>query len=61
MRVRAPAVQREVWRFLCHEALREAYWNAVDGNGTGAAGGELRIGGRLRRLAIRDEDVRLPF
>lgn len=60
MRMRTPPLKREVWRFLCHEATREAYWSAVEGNGRGGCSGELRIGGRLRRLAVRDNDVRLP-
>lgn len=60
--VRTPRVQRETWRFLCHQASREAYWNAVDlreGHRDKANGG-LRIGRTLARLASRDEDARMP-
>jgi glycosyltransferase involved in cell wall biosynthesis len=59
---RTPRLQRETWRFLCHEATREAYWGAVDaGSGEGdPSGGGLRIGRRLARIAARDEDARLP-
>jgi glycosyltransferase involved in cell wall biosynthesis len=52
--VRAPALRREVWRFLCHEAAREGYWAAAEG------GEEPRIGARLARRAVRDPDARLP-
>jgi len=52
-------LKREVWRFLCHEAAREGYWSAVAG-GDGAPSPELRIGSRLSRLAMRDEDARSP-
>jgi GT2 family glycosyltransferase len=60
--VRTPRLQRETWRFLCHEASREAYWNAVDQRERGVApsGAELRIGRALARLASRDEDARMP-
>jgi glycosyltransferase involved in cell wall biosynthesis len=55
-------LQRETWRFLCHEATREGYWDAVDGGerGWGAADGGPRIGRTLARLAARDEAARLP-
>jgi glycosyltransferase involved in cell wall biosynthesis len=60
-RVRAPAVQRETWRFLCHEATREGYWEARDrGVRHDAPPAGLRIGGRLAQLAARDPDARLP-
>jgi len=61
--VRSSRVQHETWRFLCHEAFREAYWREVD---AGKHGGEapeqegLRIGRRLARLARRDEDAAMP-
>lgn len=55
-RVRSDRVQRETWRFLCHEAHREAYWSATDG----VPAGPLRIGRTLARLAARDEDARMP-
>jgi glycosyltransferase involved in cell wall biosynthesis len=60
--VRTPRLQCETWRFLCHEANREAYWNAVDRRERGAAasGAGLRIGRTLARLASRDEDARMP-
>jgi glycosyltransferase involved in cell wall biosynthesis len=48
--IRTPRVQRETWRFLCHEAGREGYWWNT----------ELRIGRTLARLASRDPDVQLP-
>jgi glycosyltransferase involved in cell wall biosynthesis len=48
--VRTSAVQHETWRFLCHQAAREAYWG----------GDGLRIGRRLARLAVRDEDAQMP-
>jgi glycosyltransferase involved in cell wall biosynthesis len=44
-RVRTPAVRHASWRFLCDEALREAYW------GSGDSDPIPRIGGRLARLA----------
>jgi hypothetical protein len=61
--VRSPRVQRETWRFLCHEAFREAYWNEVDARADGrdAAPQEgLRIGRTLARLAARDGAAGLP-
>jgi hypothetical protein len=61
--VRTPRLQRETWRFLCHEAHREAYWDAVDARAAGGEagpGGGLRIGRRLARLAGRDADARMP-
>jgi glycosyltransferase involved in cell wall biosynthesis len=61
MRVRTPRLQNETWRFLCHEASREGYWAAVERREPlGRAPGELRIGGRLARLASRDADARMP-
>jgi glycosyltransferase involved in cell wall biosynthesis len=56
--VRTPRVQRETWRFLCHEAAREGFWDAVRGREVGGAG--LRIGGALARLASRDPAARMP-
>lgn len=51
--VRTPALRREVWRFLCHEAAREGYWGELRGERRAPPGG-LRIGTRLARLATRD-------
>jgi GT2 family glycosyltransferase len=60
--VRHGAVQRETWRFLCHEALREAYWKVVDGDSSRRprSGTDLRIGRALSRLASRDVEARMP-
>jgi glycosyltransferase involved in cell wall biosynthesis len=58
--VRNPRVQHETWRFLCHEAMREGYWTAVDGGDRRRAAHELRIGRTLARLASRDPDARMP-
>jgi GT2 family glycosyltransferase len=60
--VRTPGLQRETWRFLCHEAAREAYWSAVDPGegGHSSSNGGLRIGRTLARLASRDADTRMP-
>jgi hypothetical protein len=54
--------QEETWRFLCHEASREAYWDAVDARERGGVPPlrDLRIGGTLARLASRHPDARLP-
>ena len=61
LRVRTRPQKHAVWRFLCHEAVRESYWMAVDGEGgNNGSSGDLRIGRRLRRHAVRDEDVRIP-
>lgn len=64
-RVRTPRIQRETWRFLCHEAHREAYWNAVDVRDGRREARESpapgpRIGRTLARLASRDEDAAMP-
>ena len=60
--VRPLAVRREVWRFLCHEAVREGYWEAFERGA--AADGEpaepVRIGARLARRAARDPEASLP-
>jgi hypothetical protein len=55
-------LQHETWRFLCHEATREAYWDAIDRreDGRQRSGAELRIGRTLARLATRDQDARMP-
>lgn len=52
----------ETWRFLCHEANREAYWDAVDApeRDAVAPARELRIGATLARLASRHPDARIP-
>lgn len=60
---RNPRVQRETWRFLCHESFREAYWREVDsmaGRRDAAPREGLRIGSTLARLAARDEDAGVP-
>ena len=57
--VRTPALKRETWRFLCHEADREGYWDAVDGRPPANGTAELRIGRRLALIAARDPDARL--
>lgn len=57
--VHTPALRRETWRFLCHEAAREGYWSAVEGASAASPGG-LRIGRRLAALAARDEAARMP-
>jgi hypothetical protein len=59
VRVRSPRLQREVWRFLCHEAGREGYWDALAGRDAHGRR-QLRIGGRLARLASRDPDAQMP-
>lgn len=55
-------LRREIWRFLCHEATREGFWDAVEGRerGWGAAGRGPRIGRTLARIAARDEAARMP-
>jgi glycosyltransferase involved in cell wall biosynthesis len=60
--VRTPRLQRETWRFLCHEASREGYWRAVDERDgrPWPASEHLRIGRTLARLAGRDEDAQMP-
>jgi hypothetical protein len=61
-RVRTTRVQQETWRFLCHMATREGYWDAVaarEGRRTAPQEG-LRVGRTLARLASRDEDARMP-
>jgi GT2 family glycosyltransferase len=57
--IKAPHVQREIWRFLCHEAAREGYWSAVEQPGPARRSPEdrLRIGSRLAQLAIRNEKL----
>jgi glycosyltransferase involved in cell wall biosynthesis len=63
MGIRSQRLQREIWRFLCHEASREGYWSAVDSESPerdDPEGDSLRIGRRLAHRAIRDEDARLP-
>jgi glycosyltransferase involved in cell wall biosynthesis len=60
--VRSPRVKYETWRFLCHEANREAYWDALDRRLTtrDAPREPIRIGRTLARLASRDRDAQLP-
>jgi hypothetical protein len=60
--VRTPALQRETWRFLCHQAMREAYWS---GERQGMRGDDApvtapRVGRTLARLASRQEEARMP-
>jgi glycosyltransferase involved in cell wall biosynthesis len=59
---RAPRLQREIWRFLCHEAAREGYWSALDGRQTHRRrpDGVPRIGRRLADLASSDQDAQAP-
>jgi glycosyltransferase involved in cell wall biosynthesis len=59
----SPRLQRETWRFLCHEAFREAFWRQVDSRSERPDPPPpegLRIGRTLARLASRDEDAGLP-
>jgi glycosyltransferase involved in cell wall biosynthesis len=61
--LRSPRLKREVWRFLCHEAFREAFWREVDSRDERRdlpPPERLRIGRSLARLASRDKDARLP-
>jgi glycosyltransferase involved in cell wall biosynthesis len=60
--LRTPRVRHEMWRFLCHEASREAYWAAVDGKQRELAAKcpAPRIGRRLAVLASRDAAAQLP-
>jgi hypothetical protein len=52
--VRTPAVRTAAWRFLCHEAYREGYWDVP------AAGPRpLRIGVALASFAARDPATRI--
>ncbi len=52
--VRIPSVRTAVWRFLCHEAYREGYWDVP------AAGPRpLRIGAALARRAAADPATRI--
>jgi GT2 family glycosyltransferase len=55
--IRTPWLQRQTWRFVVHTALRESYWDAVDGREPRDG---LRAGRTLARLALRDEDARMP-
>jgi hypothetical protein len=60
--VRTPKLQREIWRFLCHEATREGYWDAVE-NGVQSRApvdGVPRIGRRLVELASKDPEAQAP-
>lgn len=52
--VRLPAVRTASWRFLCHEAYREGYWD-VPAAGTR----HLRIGSALARRAAGDPATRI--
>ncbi|MFL5780717.1 MAG: glycosyltransferase family 2 protein [Thermoleophilaceae bacterium] len=60
--VSRPRLKREIWRFLCHEALREGYWNTIEGrrDAHGESANTLRIGNRLAGIARRDEDATMP-
>jgi GT2 family glycosyltransferase len=60
--LRSPRIQRETWRFLCHEAFREAFWREFDSQSERAEPPPegVRIGRRLARLARRDGDAGLP-
>jgi GT2 family glycosyltransferase len=50
----ARPVRQAAWRFLCHEAFRESYWNVTP------LDRPLLIGSTLLRIAERDEAVALP-
>jgi hypothetical protein len=62
LEARTPRLQRETWRFLCHEAAREGYWTTYDARGANGVPppAKLRIGARLARLASRDPDAQMP-
>ena len=47
--VRSTRLRHATWRFLCHEAFREGWWEVEPRDG-----GPLRIGGSLARLAAGD-------
>jgi GT2 family glycosyltransferase len=49
-RLGATRVREETWRFLCHEAYREACWGEADPGYP-----HVRVGGGLARRAFRDE------
>ena len=52
--VRLPSVRAAAWRFLCHEAFREGYWDVL------AAGSRpVRIGSALARRAAGDPATRI--
>jgi glycosyltransferase involved in cell wall biosynthesis len=53
-------LRRETWRFLCDEATREGYWDAIARAGHDPPARGVRIGATLARLASRDRDTRLP-
>ena len=53
--IRAEALRRTVWRFLCIEAFREGYWNEPYPPGSG-----LRVGRTLASLASRDPSAAEP-
>jgi hypothetical protein len=57
-----PALQRETWRFLCHQAAREAYWSGEPNTprGRDSVVAAPRVGRMLARLAIRDRDAQMP-
>jgi glycosyltransferase involved in cell wall biosynthesis len=59
--VRTRSLRRETWRFLCDQALREAYWSddSYGFRGSGAPPAP-RIGRTLRRLAVRDREAQMP-
>lgn len=59
---RSPRLQRETWRFLCHQATREAYWSGEEhrDRGRSSIGAGPRVGGTLARLASRHADARMP-
>lgn len=46
------AARQTTWRFLCDEALREAFWEVEP-----RAGHHLRIGASLARMAIRQGSI----
>jgi GT2 family glycosyltransferase len=53
--LRTPWIQQAIWRFLCHEAMCEGYWDSVDGGmSQSSPTPPLEFGGTLLRLASRD-------
>lgn len=52
-RVRAAPVRRRIWRFLCEQAAREAFWDEPD-----PPDPAIRVGRRLAALAARDPATR---
>ena len=51
------AADASTWRFLCDEALREAYWSADKA----PSRGDFDIGGRLARMAVGRPEANPPL